>query len=158
MFDTVSGLPVHALVVHAVVVVLPVAAAGVVAIAVVRRWRTRYGSLVLVALSAGLVLLPVATVSGNALDDRVQASGIVARQIDAHRALGSLVIWPTIALWSLTVALLVLGRRRRPGRALTVVTVLASVLALVVGGLVARVGHLGSVAVWSCTIGSDACR
>lgn len=158
MFDTVSGLPVHALVVHAVVVLLPVAAAGVVAIAVVSRWRARYGSLVLAGLTSGLVLLPVAMLSGNALDDRVQASGVVARQIDAHQELGSLVIWPTIALWALTVTLLVLGRRRRPGRALTVVAVSASVLALVVGGLVARVGHLGSVAVWSCTIGSDACR
>jgi hypothetical protein len=34
---------------------------------------------------------------------------------------------------------------------------LAVVAALLAGAAVARAGHLGSTAVWSCTIGSDAC-
>lgn len=156
MFDTVLGLPVHALVVHAVVVLLPVAALGVVAIAVVSRWRTRYGALVLAVTTAGLVMVPVATMSGTELEDRLDAGGVVRRQIDEHSELGSLVIWPTLVMWLLAIALVVMSRRR--GRAVSVVAVLAVVASLVTAGVVTRVGHLGSTAVWSCTIGSDACR
>ena len=156
MFDTVLGLPVHALVVHAVVVLLPVAALGVVAIALVPRWRTRYGALVLAVTTAGLVMVPVATMSGTELEDRLDAGGVVRRQIDEHSELGSLVIWPTLVMWLLAIALVVMSRRR--GRAVSVVAVLAVVASLVTAGVVTRVGHLGSTAVWSCTIGSDACR
>lgn len=156
MFDTVLGLPVHALVVHAVVVLLPVAALGVVAIAVVPRWRTRYGALVLAVTTAGLVMVPVATMSGTELEDRLDAGGVVRRQIDEHSELGSLVIWPTLVMWLLAIALVVMSRRR--GRAVSVVAVLAVVASLVTAGVVTRVGHLGSTAVWSCTIGSDACK
>jgi hypothetical protein len=34
MFDTIGGLPIHALVVHAVIVLLPLASLGAIAIAV----------------------------------------------------------------------------------------------------------------------------
>jgi hypothetical protein len=158
MFDTILGLPVHPLVVHAVVVLVPAAAAGVVAIALVPRWRERYGVLVVLVATAGLALVPVATRSGNELDDRIQAGGVVARQIDEHADLGDLVIWPTLALWVLAVALVVLSRRGGSARAVTVVAGLAVVAAAVAGAVVVRVGHLGSTAVWSCTIGSDACK
>lgn len=157
MFDTVTGLPVHALVVHAVVVLVPLAALGAVAIAVVARWRARFGPLVLATATAGLVLVPVATQSGEELDERVDAGGVVARQIEEHADLGELAIWPTLAMWVLTAALVLLSRRRRGGATVTAVAVLTVVAALVAAGFVARVGHLGSVAVWSCTIGSDAC-
>jgi uncharacterized membrane protein len=156
VFDTVLGLPVHALVVHAVVVLLPVAALGVVAISVVPRWRTRYGALVLAVTTAGLVMVPVATMSGTELEDRLDAGGVVRRQIDEHSELGSLVIWPTLVMWLLAIALVVMSRRR--GRAVSAVAVLAVVASLVTAGVVTRVGHLGSTAVWSCTIGSDACK
>jgi hypothetical protein len=158
MFDTILGLPVHALVVHAVVILIPAAALGVVAIAVVPRWRERYGVLVALIATAGLVLVPVTTRSGNELRDRLDAGGVVKRQIDEHADLGDLVIWPTLALWVLAVALVLLTRRGAAGRSVTVVAVLAIVAAAVAGGVVAWVGHLGSTAVWSCTIGSDACK
>ena len=45
MFDTIDGLPVHALVVHAVVVLLPLALLGTIAIAVRPAWRARFGPL-----------------------------------------------------------------------------------------------------------------
>jgi hypothetical protein len=61
-------------------------------------------------------------------------------------------------MWLLAVALVVMSRRRVGHRALTVVAVLAVLAAGVAAGVVTRVGHLGSTAVWSCTIGSDACR
>lgn len=157
MFDTVTGLPVHALVVHAVVVLVPLAAFGVVVIAAVPRWRRRYGPLVLATATVGLVIVPVATRSGNELRARIDAGGVVARQIDEHADLGNIVIWFTLVMWLLTVALVVLSRRGRTGRSMTLVAVLAVVASLAAGGVVARVGHLGTTAVWSCTIGSDAC-
>lgn len=158
MFDTVTGLPVHVLVTHAVVVLLPLGAFGVVVLAAIPRWRGRYGPLVLATLTVGLVLTPVATESGERLEERVNASGVVARQIDAHAELGDLVVWPAVVLWLLTLAMVWSARKRRPGRATSVVAIAAAVVAIGTGLLVARVGHLGSTAVWSCTIGSAACR
>ena len=157
MFDTVFGLPVHALVMHVVVVVVPLAAVGVVAIAAVPRWRARFGFVVLSLATAGLAAVPVATRSGGELEDRLGASGVVARQINDHQEMGELVIWPTLAMWVLAVALVVMHRQRRRGRAVKIVAVLAALAALAAATQVTVAGHLGSTAVWSCTIGSDAC-
>ena len=157
MFDTVLGLPVHALVVHAVVVLVPLSAVGVVAISLVPRWRERYGVLVLLLSTAALVLVPVATQSGKSLQERIDASGVVARQIEDHKAVANLVLWPTLAMWVLAAVLVLMTRRRREGPAVKLVAGLAVVAALLAGAVVVRAGHLGSTAVWSCTIGSDAC-
>jgi hypothetical protein len=157
MFDTVLGLPVHALVVHAVVVLVPLSAAGVAAISLVPRWRERYGVLVLLVSTAALVLVPVAKQSGQQLQARVDASGVVARQISEHKKAGDLVLWPTLAMWVLACVLVLMTRRRRDGGAVKLVAGLAVVAALLAGAAVIRAGHLGTTAVWSCTIGSDAC-
>lgn len=158
MFDTVQGLPLHILVVHAVVVLLPLSAAGVVAIALVPRWRDRFGTLVMLGVTASLVSVPVATQSGKKLEERVQASGVVARQIEDHAEIGELVIWPTILMWLLGLAVVLLHRRRAGKRVVTAAAVVSVLASLVAGGLALRAGHLGSTAVWSCTVGSDACR
>jgi len=157
MFDTVLGLPVHPLVVHAVVVLVPLSALGVVAISLVPRWRERYGVLVLLLSTAALVMVPVATRSGERLEERIDAGGVVARQIEDHQEVADLVLWPTIAMWVLAGLLVLLTRRRRAGTAAALVAGLAVVAALLAGATVVRAGHLGSTAVWSCTIGSDAC-
>lgn len=164
MFDTVLGLPVHALVVHAVVVLVPLAALGVAAIAVRARWRARYGPLVLALTTTALVMVPVATNSGERLRDRIDAGGVVKDQIESHVAWGYRVLWPTLALWVLALALVLMTRPRstnpaRPaGQAVKIVAGLALVAAVAAAGTVSLAGHLGSTAVWSCTIGSDACR
>jgi hypothetical protein len=158
MFDTILGLPVHALVVHAVVILVPLSAAGVVAIAAVPRWRERFGTLVLLVSTAALVTVPVATRSGEKLEERIGAKGVVARQIDDHREIGELVLWPTLAMWALAIGLVLISRRGSSKGAVTAVAVLAALAAIVAAGLVVRAGHLGSTAVWSCTIGSDACK
>ena len=161
MFDTFRGLPVHALVVHAVVVLVPLGALGVVAIAVVPPWRQRFGVAVLAILTAGLVAVPVATRSGKpegALLHRLHASGVVAKQIQHHQNMGKLVIYPTIALWVLAVVLVLLDRRGRTGRPVMVVAVLAVLAAGAATAQVAITGELGSTAVWSCTLGSSACK
>jgi hypothetical protein len=164
VFDTVYGLPVHALVIHVVIVLVPLAAAGVVAIAAVPRWRARFGVLVILIATAGLAAVPVATRSGGKLEHRLGASGVVARQIHQHKQMGDRVIWPTVAMWVLALALVLMDRRgrldrqRRQGTAVKVVAVLAAVAAVTAATLVLLTGHLGSTAVWSCIVGSDACK
>ena len=158
MFDTILGLPVHALVMHVVVVLVPLAAAGVVVIAAVPRWRERFGVVVLAIATAGLAAVPVATRSGGKLEDRLGASGVVARQINHHQEWGQRVIWPTLAMWLLAVVLVVMDRQGRRGTAVKVVAVLAALAAVAAATAVTITGHLGSTAVWSCTVGSDACK
>jgi hypothetical protein len=159
MFDTILGLPVHALVVHAVVVLVPLGAAGVVAMALVPRWRERLGVAVLAVLTVGLVSIPVAIASGKKLEARLHASGVVAKQIRHHREMANLVIYPTVVLWLLAVALVLLSRsERRNRRTVTIVAGLSVLAAAAAAAQVAVAGHLGSTAVWSCTIGSSACK
>jgi len=158
MFDTILGLPVHALVMHVVVVLVPLAAAGVVAIAAVPRWRERFGVVVLAIATAGLAAVPVATRSGGKLEDRLGASGVVARQINHHQEWGQRVIWPTLAMWLLAGVLVLMHRQGRQGTAVKVVAVLAALAAVAAATAVTITGHLGSTAVWSCTVGSDACK
>jgi len=57
----------------------------------------------------------------------------------------------------LAAVLVLLTRQKRGGTAVRLVAGLAVVAALLAGAAVVRAGHLGSTAVWSCTIGSDAC-
>jgi hypothetical protein len=158
MFDTFRGLPVHALVVHAVVVLVPLAAVGTIAIAAKPVWRRIYGPLVVAVSTIGLICVPVATRSGSKLIDHLHATGVVAKQIQDHETQGKRVIWPTLAMWVLVVALVLLDRRGVKGRGLTVVAVLAAIAALAALAQVAITGELGSTAVWSCTIGSSACK
>ena len=112
MFDTFRGLPVHALVVHAVVVLVPLAAIGLIAIAVRPSWRRAYAPVVVILATAGLALVPVATRSGAKLEERLNAGGVVAQQIEDHEEMAKLVIWPTLAMWIVAVTLLVMDRAR----------------------------------------------
>jgi hypothetical protein len=158
MFDTILGLPVHALVVHAVVVLVPLGSIGVIAMAAVPRWRERFGWAVLAILTIGVASVPVATKSGHKLKDRLHASGTIGKQIQHHETMGNRVIYPAIAVWVLGIALYLLHRRGRTGAAVTVVAVLAALAGVAAIAQVTYTGHLGSTAVWSCTIGSSACK
>lgn len=158
MFDTILGLPIHALVVHFVVVLVPLAAVGVIGMAVVPAWRQRFGLAVLAIATAGLVAVPVAWLSGRKLMTRINASGITGDQINAHMKMGKLVIYPTAALWLLAVALFWMDRRSRGGSAIKVVAVASVVAALAAAAQVTITGHLGSTAVWSCTLQTSACK
>jgi hypothetical protein len=158
MFDLILGLPVHAFVVHVVVVLLPVGALGAAAIAVVPRWRDQFGWVVLGVLAAALVSVPVAMQSGYSLRDRLGATGVVAEQIENHRGYAVLVLYPAIALLVLTTALFFLHRAGRTDVLMKVVAGLTVVAALAATVQVGIAGHLGSTAVWSCTVGADACK
>lgn len=149
MFDLINGLPVHPLIVHAIVVLLPLAAIGTVAIALVPRWRAPYGPVVTAAAIASVILLPIATSSGEALERRVGDPG-------RHAAMGDMLIWFAVPLAVLALALTFVARRAASGRTLagprwlpTAVAVLAVVAAVATSVQVYRVGDSGAKAVWS---------
>ena len=148
MFDLINGLPIHPLVVHAVVVLLPIAAIGTIAISVRPDWRRRYGVLVVAAAALSTVLTPVATSSGEALEQHVGNPG-------EHAELGDQLIWFEIPLLLLALALVWFDRRHRAAGATTdakavsptavkVVATLAVVAALATSVQVYRVGDSGA--------------
>lgn len=154
MFDTIGGLPVHALVVHGVVVLLPLAVLGTIAIAVRPVWRRTFGPVVLAITAIATALVPVATRSGNKLAGRVGVP-------EHHKRLGEQLIWFALPLLVLVLVLVVLDRRTTTASAdspahasgglvsaVNVVAVLSVVAAVAAGVWVYRVGDAGSRAVW----------
>jgi len=110
MFDTIDGLPVHALVIHAVVVVLPLMAVLTIVVAVRRGLRERYSWWVLAGnvVVAGLTL--VAKQSGEAL--RASLGGQIAKE---HAALGTLLPWFALFLVLASVGMALTRRNRALG-------------------------------------------
>lgn len=148
MFDLINGLPVHALIVHAVVVVVPIAALGTIAIAIRPIWRGTYGWLVLAAAASSAALTPVATSSGESLQERVGDAG-------QHAELGDQLLWFVLPLLVLAAALVLLDRRQhttqRPAvspMAMRVVVGLAIVVALATTVQVVRIGDSGAREAW----------
>lgn len=166
MFDLINGLPVHPLVVHAVVVLLPLACVGTIAIAVRPRWRARYGVLVVACAAVATALIPVATSSGEALEEHVGDPG-------AHAELGDQLIWFALPLLAVSAALVWLDRRQRAAWqtaapdaggmngtgaasvATRVVAVLALLAAVATSVQVYRVGDSGARAAWGDQVGSS---
>ena len=154
MFDLVNGLPIHPLVVHGVVVLLPLAVLGTVAIAVRPAWRVTYGLLVVACAAVATALLPVATSSGEALEEHVGDPG-------EHAQLGDQLIWFAIPLLVLAAAMVLLERRRAAGKVAigpsvlpVAVAGLAVVAALATGVQVYRVGDSGARAAWGDQVSS----
>jgi hypothetical protein len=148
VFDTIAGLPVHALVVHAVVVLLPLMSLVTIAVALRPAWRGAAGPVVLAdLLMAGAAF--VARESGEKLQARLSQGGTtIAKE---HGDQGALVFWFALAL---VVAAIVVWL----GRRLQAVVVLGAVLAVVTGlaaiGWTVVVGHSGATAVWSGVVSS----
>lgn len=157
MFDTILGLPLHALVVHAVVILVPLAALGLIAVAVRPAWRRPYLPLVALLATAGLAMVPVATMSGQKLEERIHVGGVIAQRLHDHEQMGRLVIYPTLVMWVLALAMLFLDRKRQAGRGMTIVAVLAVVGAVAAAGQVAITGHLGAKSVWGCNVSPEDC-
>jgi hypothetical protein len=164
MFDTFNGLPLHPLVVHGVVVLLPLAVLGTILISVRPRWRTRYGLLVVATALAGTVMIPVATSSGEALEESVGDPG-------EHAELGDQLLYFALALLAAVAVLVLLQWRsersglgssssgaaatsaapasvRTAGRVTTAAAAGAVVASLACGVQVYRVGDSGARAAW----------
>lgn len=149
MLDTINGIPLHPLVVHAVVVLLPIATLGTLAIAIKPAWRLKYGHLVVAAAAIATVLCPVATSSGESLEEAVGAPG------HDHAELGEMLVWFALVLLVLSLALVWLERRRAasgdPGEHKTLINVIAAaavVAALASSVQVYLVGDSGAKSAW----------
>jgi hypothetical protein len=156
LFDTVFGIPVHALVVHAVVVFAPLTALCLLLFAVLGRFRSWSGPLTPLLASGTVVLAFVAKESGESLQHRLPGN----EAIHEHAELGDLMPW--VMLLAAVVAWLMwwFWRRDRDrveehgapilmsgvSKLLAVVGVLAAV-GLAVD--ITLVGHTGAQAVWS---------
>lgn len=155
MFDTIAGLPLHPLVVHAVEVVVPLAAVAVLLAAVWPRFRRWAFALPLLLALAALVLVPVATQSGEALEERVSETAAV----EVHTHMGEQLTPWVIGLAVVAAGLFYLTWRARRGErggtwaAPRWLPALVMVAALVVSGgtivQAVRIGHSGATAVWA---------
>lgn len=168
MPEFVNGLPLHALIVHAVVVLVPLAVLGAIVIAVWPAARRRFGWLVLACAVVDVIIVPMATSSGENLDTRIPPNP----QLTEHERLGDLMIYWVVPLLVLVAVLMGLDLLRNrqvalidaggPGaqRAATaevtpwlrpvalVVSVLTVAVAVGTGIHVIRVGDAGAHAVW----------
>jgi uncharacterized membrane protein len=147
VFDTIAGLPVHALVVHAVVVLGPLAALMLLAYALRPTWRTglRWPTVVLSVLTA--VASFVATQSGEALEHRV---GDPAYD---HAEKGDLAAISMYVLLGATIVVVFLlarvGQAPKTSAIATVVAVAAVAFAFFA---VFNAGHSGASSVWKDVI------
>jgi uncharacterized membrane protein len=154
VFDTINGLPLHPLVVHAVVVLLPLAVIGTIALAVRPAWRRPYGPLVSGVAAVAVVLCPVATSSGEALEKHVGDPG-------QHAALGDQLVWFAVPVLLLAGAMTYLARRH-PARTAgppwlpAAISVLAVVAAVACAVQVYRVGDSGARAAWGDAVSQNA--
>jgi drug/metabolite transporter (DMT)-like permease len=145
LFDTVGGIPVHALVVHAVVVLVPLASIGAVLMAVRPSFSRRFGSLVVIIAGIGAAASLVAKESGEQLAMRVG-------EPEPHVDLGD--VMPLFASGLLVLVLVfwlfdrgIPANRPRPAWLIVLAVV------MVIGAVAAtwwtiRVGDSGAKAVW----------
>jgi hypothetical protein len=152
VFDTIAGLPLHPLVVHATEVIVPFAAIVVTVAALWPRFRRYAGYLPLALALASLVLVPLSTQSGEALQERVGESSL----IETHSNLAEGLLPWVFGLVVVAVVLLWWNRNEREGatprapRWVALVLAVAAVLATTGTTVQAiRVGHSGATAVWS---------
>jgi len=156
--ETVFGLPTHAIVVHATVVLLPLAALVVLLHAFWPAARHRLGVVTPLLAGVALVLVPLATQSGETLEHSVRESALVER----HAELADGMLPWAVGLFVVAAGLWLLDRRRaRSSRAPEPrwLPVVAAVLAIVavVGTVqqIVRVGHAGAEATWHGVVSSS---
>jgi hypothetical protein len=150
MFSTVFGLPAHPLVVHAVVVLVPLAALSGLVVAVWPAARARYAPLALGIATLALISVPLATHTGEQLEQHVRPSSLVERHTEMADGL-----LPFIALLWLAMAVLVGARWLRETRDVNWAKYLVAGAAVVAvagaiasGVQVARIGDSGARAAW----------
>lgn len=156
--NNIMGIPAHPLIVHAVAVLVPLAAMGAIAAALSSWVRAHVGWLVAAGAAINVLLVPLATGSGESLEERVRETALVEK----HTEMGEQLLPWVIALAIGTIAVMLLARAvaHRPPAAevspvwatrwvslvVAAVTIVAATGALV---QVARIGHSGAKATWS---------
>lgn len=140
MFDTIFGLPVHALVIHAVVVLLPLMALLTVITSVRARLRERFSWWVTGANLVVFATTLVAKESGETLQKAL--GGQVARD---HGDLGGVLPAFAFFLVAASAGVAVTSRNRTLGPIAVVISIIAAVAAVV---WTVRTGDSGARAVW----------
>lgn len=154
-------LPAHPLLVHAAVVFVPLQALSALSYTLVPALRRHITwAVVALAVVAPLCAL-LAVLSGDALRDRLVRNGIAGEQliasVDAHRSLGTMVLYSSAALGLATLVLWLVARSRSrassPGKGSLVAIVVLGLVVLaasaVSGYYVFRTGDSGASMVWS---------
>ncbi|HEY9267415.1 MAG TPA: DUF2231 domain-containing protein [Mycobacterium sp.] len=147
---TIAGLPAHALFVHAIVVLAPLTAVLGILCALWPAARQRLVWLVVVLAAVNLVLTPLTAEAGEWLYNREDTHSPI---LETHGERGETMIYFSVALLVMAIAVAVLHvRARRSEAPRVVVTVAVAVVALVVGVSsivqVVRIGHAGTEAKW----------
>jgi hypothetical protein len=140
MFDTITGLPVHALVLHLVVVGLPAMAIVTIVVAVRKNLRERYAWWVAGANLLMFLVTLVAKESGETLQEA--RGGQIAFE---HGQLGSLLPWFSLALTAASAAVAATSRNRALGPVAVVVSIVAAIAATY---WTVRTGDAGARSVW----------
>jgi hypothetical protein len=158
VFDQINGMPVHALVVHAAVVFVPLLALAAIGYAVVPRWRSKIGWAAVLLAIAAPAAAGVAMLSGNELRDRLVASGMSGKPLEAiddHMGFGTLTFYFSLGLGVVTLIMVALtlrsSARPLPRAASLGLTVVMVALAAISGYYVFRTGDSGAQAVWGTT-------
>ena len=146
MFDTILGLPAHALIVHAAVVLAPILALLSVVFALVPRARGKLDWAVAILSVIVPISVFAARESGEALESRL-FNGQPPESVETHQSYSLPLLFASIALG--VVSLLMVWFSRQDNRTLTMAFGVLSVIgAVVVGYYVFRAGDSGARAVW----------
>ncbi|MCW2545604.1 MAG: hypothetical protein JWN96_64 [Mycobacterium sp.] len=130
---TVNGLPFHPLIVHAVVVILPLAVLGAIGISLWPAMRRHLGLLVLLAGVIGLILVPIATSSGEKFRDQLGVQQLV--RTHQHYAEKLLPYTAVLVVLLLLTMIVDLARRLGPVMAAAPLSAVAPVEAAGGGGV-----------------------
>lgn len=141
MFDTITGLPVHALVIHAVVVLLPLMAIITIVVSVRANLREKYMWWVTAANGVMFLVTLVAKQSGEALQTKLGGPQVAAD----HAALGAVLPWFALFFTLTSAAVAYFKSNRTFGPIAVVVNIIAAVLVLI---WTIRTGDAGARAVW----------
>lgn len=164
--DEIFGVPAHPLMVHAVVVLVPLTALGAVAAAWSRLARAHVGWLVAALALLDILLVPLATGSGEALEERVTETALVEEHTEMGEQLLPWVIALAVGIWGVMLLARAVAHRV-PGPTTPVwaarwvsVVVIGVTLVAAAGTLVqvARIGHSGAEATWSDVSGAPVPR
>ena len=141
IFDTIGGLPVHALVVHFAAVLIPLSALGLAFLVLVPRFRKNFFPLVLTLLAVSTVLAFISKESGEQLSIRVGYPG-------DHASLGDILFPASAGLFVATLGWFVIWRTNRPKQLQLISGIFVIVAAIGVTVLSFLVGHSGAQSTW----------
>ena len=145
---SVFGLPTHVLIIHLTVVGVPLAALLTLAIAIVPKWRRRFGIWV---AALAVVMVPVTYATQLAGEQLYNHNFNFANSPAAeHKKLGETLVWFVLAVAVLAVALVLAEKRGYADHhaIMTIVCALAIGVSAICLVRVVQVGDSGARAAW----------